>query len=137
MFLKEMKEREIGYVVSAWMRKRGRTITQDVYREICLEMKRVSEAAAPKVTEIKEKRNAKRREKDKMKKAKIGRPRKTDGIRVQLLEALKTHPATPAFLTDKLQAEPTAVWSALHRMVKDGEVTTEHGMYSRTEKTLV
>ena len=126
----ELTEREMGFVVLAWMRSHGRRPNQREVIEIETTMIRVATDARSSVKRLRDKRNAKRRKMNNPAGRTIGRPPKTDGVRVKILEELNNHPATPAYLANVIGAKNTAVRSTLFRMVKAGEVKRHCGLYA-------
>ena len=100
MFHYLMAESEIECVIDTYIRLHGQRPNRSQIEAI---IKRVEKDAAPSVTKMKARLNAKRRKKYQMthQTTKKGRP-DTLGIRNKILELVTVQPATPAFLCAKI-----------------------------------
>jgi hypothetical protein len=144
MLMLEFMPDEIEVVVLAWMIHHGRFPSEDQrHKEITVELQRVmaDSDTQKKVENVKankrnryNKRNEARRrsrmEKQNEVKNKGGRPKKSDGVRIKIMETLTGTSMTPSALCKELDLHASAVKSTLRRMVEVGEAVNNEGVYS-------
>ena len=89
------------------------------------------ERIQPSIQKARDRKNARRREKRRLKNMKTQNAKRKSSLKGRILEALKQHPMTTAVLAAKLTAHPKAVDGHLSRMTKTGQlVKLGRGLYA-------